>query len=167
VADALKTPAAGTAHTSGHEFSVSGVSWSPDGTRIAFAATLTPDLIQGTTSDIYVLTLNGDAVKKIDSMPGPDTNPKWSPDGTQIAFQSAMGRATDFFHSNGRLAIVSTEGGTATSVTDAFDEEPGLIAWAGRSLWFQAMQKTTAHLFRLDVASRQITRVSQPDPLRC
>src|SRR5262249_3943900 len=58
-----------------------------------------------------------------------------------------------------------TEGGTATSVTDAFDEEPGLIAWAGRSLWFQAMQKTTAHLFRLDVASRQIARVSQPDAL--
>ena len=31
---------AGTAHTSGHDFSVSGLAWSPDSTRIAFAATI-------------------------------------------------------------------------------------------------------------------------------
>jgi dipeptidyl aminopeptidase/acylaminoacyl peptidase len=165
VADAMKAPAAGTAHTSGHDFSVSGLAWSPDSTRIAFAATINPDLIQGTTSDLYVLTLDRRRGQKIVSQPGPDANPKWSPDGKQIAFESAMGRAADFFHSNGRLAIVSAEGGPATSVTDAFDEEPSLIAWTGGSLWFQALQKTTAHLFRLDVASKQITRVSQPDDL--
>jgi len=165
VADAMKTPAAGTAHTSGHDFSVSGLAWSPDSTRIAFAATINPDLIQGTTSDLYVLTLTGDAVSRIVSQPGPDANPKWSPDGKQIAFESAMGRAADFFHSNGRLAIVSAEGGPVASVTDAFDEEPSLIAWTGGGLWFQALQKTAAHLFRLDVASKQITRVSQPDDL--
>jgi dipeptidyl aminopeptidase/acylaminoacyl peptidase len=165
VAEVMKKPAAGSAHTSGRDFSVSGLAWSPDGTRLAFAATINPDLVQGTTSDLYVLRLDGDTVKKIVSQPGPDANPKWSPDGAYIAFESAMSRAADFFHSNGRIAIVSADGGPVTSLTDGFDEEPSLIAWTSGALWFQALQKTTAHLFRLDVASKQIARVSQPDDL--
>jgi hypothetical protein len=49
--------------------------WSPDGTRIAFGATVNPDLIQSSTSDIYVLNLTNDEVKKVVSLPGPDNNP--------------------------------------------------------------------------------------------
>ena len=165
LADALKAPVAGAPHTSGHDFSVSGLAWSPEGTQVAFAATVNPDLVQGHTSDLYVLDLNGDRVKKIVSQPGPDANPKWSPDGSQIAFESAMGHAADFYHSNGRIAIVSADGGPVTSLTDAFDEEPGLLAWTADGLWFQALQRTANHLFRLDVSTRRITRVSQPDDL--
>src|SRR5206468_3256369 len=57
VADALKAPVAGTAHTSGHDFSVGDFDWSPDGWRLAFSATVNPDIVQGGTSDLYVLDL--------------------------------------------------------------------------------------------------------------
>jgi Tol biopolymer transport system component len=59
VAEALKEPVIGRQRTRGRDFSIGGFSWSPDGTRIAFSATINPDLVQSGTSDIYVLDLGG------------------------------------------------------------------------------------------------------------
>ena len=164
VAEALKAPAAGKAHTKGKAFSVGSFSWSPDSSRIAFSATANPDLVQGTTADLYVLTLADDAVKKVVSQPGPDTNPHWSPDGKQLVFQSAMGKAI-FYHANSRLAVVPADGGTPQSLTDEFDESPQLIDWKPDGIYFGALQKTASHLFRVDPTTAKVTRVSGPDAL--
>ena len=45
----------GTQRTTGKDYTVSSFSWSPESTRIAFGATVNPDLIHGSTSDIYLL----------------------------------------------------------------------------------------------------------------
>jgi dipeptidyl aminopeptidase/acylaminoacyl peptidase len=164
VADALKAPGAGTERTKGKEYSVSSFSWSPDGKRIAFSATANPDLIQGGTADVYVLDLGSNGVRKIVDQPGPDSGPQWSPDGRSLVFSSAMGNPK-YFHANSRLAIVPAEGGKPRSITDAFDEQPNLLAWKADGVYFGAAQKTTSHLFRADPATGAITRVSQPDAL--
>ena len=93
VAEATKAPMVGKQRTKKTDFSVDSFSWSPDGSTIAFSATLNPDLIQGTTDDIYLLKLSDDSVKKIVDQPGPDANPRFSPDGKQIVFSSAMGES--------------------------------------------------------------------------
>ncbi|MCA1613293.1 MAG: S9 family peptidase [Acidobacteria bacterium] len=164
LSEALAAPVVGRQRTKHKEFSVGSAAWSPDGTRIAFSATLNPDLIQGVTSDLYVLLLADDAVKKIVSQPGPDSGPAWSPDGRQIVFSSAMGQ-TVFYHTNARLAVVAAEGGTPRSITDAFDEQPGFVEWNKDGVYFSGLQKTASHLFRVDPATAKITRVSGPDPL--
>src|SRR5207253_2091558 len=119
---------------------------------------------QGVTSDIYLLKLNDDSVKKIVDRPGPDNNPRFSPDGKQIVFSSAMGYKL-FFASNARLAVVSIEGGTPRSITDSFDENPGLIEWRPDGIYFAGAQKTASHLFRVDPVTSRITRISSPDDL--
>lgn len=164
VAEALKAPVKGTARTEGHERSVGDFDWSPDGSKIAFDATVDPDLIQGGTRDLYVLELAGNHVTRLVSQPGPDGHPKWSPDGSRIAFESAMGRA-DFYSANGRIAVVPASGGTPRSLTDRFDEDASLDAWTDAGLWFQGLQKTASHLFRLDPGSGAIARVTAPDDL--
>jgi dipeptidyl aminopeptidase/acylaminoacyl peptidase len=164
VSKALEAPAAGKMRTKGKEFSVGGFSWAPDSSKIAFSATVNPDLVQGVTADIFVLTLADDSVKKIVSQPGPDTNPRWSPDGKEIVFQSAMGKSV-YYHSNSRLAVVPAEGGKPRSLTDEFDENPRLIDWLPDGVYFTALQKTASHLFRIDPKSGAITRVSGPDDL--
>lgn len=164
VAKALAEPTAGTQRTKSKDYTVGPFDWSPDGSRIAFSASINADLINGNTSDIYSLTLADNSVKKLVSQPGPDNNPNWSPDGRQIVFSSAMGNPK-FFHSNSRLAIVSADGGTPRSITDTFDEQPGFVAWNATGLYFQGSQKTAAHLFRLDPATGRFTRVSGPDSL--
>ena len=164
VADAMNGPVVGRQRTKGHDFTVGQFSWSPDSARIAFGATINPDLVQGGTSDIYMLDLQDDAVKKIVSQPGPDTNPRWSPDGKQIVFSSAMGK-TVFFHANMRLAVVPLAGGAPRSITDRFDEQPGFVAWTEQGIYFSGLQKTAGHLFRVDPAGAGVVRVTGPDNL--
>ena len=167
VAKAQVEPQAGRRRTKGTDFTVQGFDWSPDGARIAFSATVNPDLIQGKTADIYVVALapdsaSPDLLQRIVSQPGPDTGPLWSPDGAQIAFSSTMGNEK-YFASNTRIAVVSANGGTPRSVTDSFDENPSLVAWRAGAIWFSGAQKTAGHLFRVDPAVGRITRVSGPD----
>jgi dipeptidyl aminopeptidase/acylaminoacyl peptidase len=164
VAEALKSPQAGKQHTKGQEFSVGSFSWSPDSLKIAFDASINPDLIQSGTADIYTLNLGDDAVKKIVSQPGPDSGPRWSPDGKQIAFRSAMGKL-DFYHSNARIAVVSADGGNPHSLTDGFDESPILIDWKPDGIYFFGFQKTASHLFRVVPGSGEISRITSPDSL--
>jgi dipeptidyl aminopeptidase/acylaminoacyl peptidase len=164
VEEALRSPSPGRQHTKGRDFSVGAFSWAPDSRAIAFSATINPDLINGGTADVYVLTLDGDRLKKIVGQPGPDNGPQWSPDGRQIVFSSAMGRERFFAHTV-RLAVVPADGGTPRSLSDAFDEVPSIVAWAPAGIYFSALQKTASHLFRLDPASGAVSRVSAPDGL--
>ncbi len=164
VAEAMKGPVTGKRHTKNKDFSVSAFSWSPDATKIAFSATVNPDLIQGRTADIYVLSVADDKVTTLVSQPGPDGNPNWSPDGRFIVFSSAMGQ-TVYFASNSRLALVPAEGGTPRSITDRFDENPSFVEWNKDGLYFSGLQKTASHLFRVDPGTGAITRISGPDDL--
>ncbi len=157
-------PAKGRQRTRGTERHVQGFDVSPDGTRVAFAATRTPDLVDGGSADIFVLDLAGDTVRPLVVQPGPDTGPVWSPDGTRLAFGSAM-REPRYFHANGRVAVVDAAGGTPVSVTDTFDEDPQLVAWTPTGLYVSGLQKTASHLFRVDPEARTLTRVSSPDAL--
>ncbi|MCI0663913.1 MAG: S9 family peptidase, partial [Acidobacteria bacterium] len=164
IAEALNAPVTGTQRTKGKDLNVTLFSWSPDGKQIAFSATVNPDLINGHTSDVYLLKLTDNSIKKLVSQPGPDNNPQWSPDGRQIVYSSAMGNPR-FFHSNSRLAVISIDGGAPRSITDAFDEHPGFVEWNGDGIYFFAFQKTSSHLFRVDPATGKIARVTSPDNL--
>jgi dipeptidyl aminopeptidase/acylaminoacyl peptidase len=150
--------------TEGATFSVGEFSWSPDGTRIAFSAQRDPDLISAETADIYVVSVADGKVKKIVNTPGPDRNPKWSPDGKQIAFETSAA-SKYFFYTNMKIAVVDADGGTPRVLTDAFDEDPGLIGWAADGIYFAAEQKTYAHLFRLNPDTKAVQKLSAPEHL--
>jgi dipeptidyl aminopeptidase/acylaminoacyl peptidase len=150
--------------TEGATFSVGEFSWSPDGTRIAFSAQRDPDLISSETADIYVATVGDGKVKKIVSTPGPDRNPKWSPDGKQIAFETSAA-SKYFFYTNIKIAVTDADGSAPRVLTDAFDEDPGLIDWAADGIYFAAAQKTYAHLFRLNPDTKAVEKLSGPDHL--
>ncbi len=163
----IEIPGGGTAAepkrlTEGDKFSVGEFSWSSDGTRIAFSAQKDADLISSATADLYVVTVRDGAVKKIVSTPGPDTNPKWSPDGKKIAFETAAG-AKYYYYTNTKIAVVAAEGGTPQILTETFDEDPGLIGWGPDGIYFAAEQKTYAHLFRLNAATKAVEKLSAPD----
>jgi dipeptidyl aminopeptidase/acylaminoacyl peptidase len=148
--------------TEGDSFSVGSFSWSPDGTRIAFSAQKDPDLISSETEDLYLVTVSDKAVKKIVSTPGPDTNPKWSPDGKRIAFETAAG-SKFYYYTNVKIATVAAEGGAPQILTEAFDEDPGLIGWGPDGIYFAAEQETYAHLFRLNPETKAIEKLSAPE----
>jgi dipeptidyl aminopeptidase/acylaminoacyl peptidase len=148
--------------TEGTNFTVSGFNWSPEGERIAFSATKDPDLGSSYTADIYVLKVGDKSLKKIVDTKGPDNNPVWSPDGRQIAYETANAREF-FFYQNSFIAIVPSDGGTPQILSESFDELPRLIVWSPEGIYFNALQKTSNHLFRLNAATKAIDRVSATD----
>jgi dipeptidyl aminopeptidase/acylaminoacyl peptidase len=150
--------------TSGNEMSVGDFSWSPDGTRIAFSAQKDPDLISSETADLYIVTVGDSAVRKIVNTPGPDSNPIWSPDGKKIAFETSAG-AKYFYYANVRIAVVAADGGTPQILSEAFDEDPGLIGWGPDGIYFSALQKTHAQLFRLHPATKVVEKLSAPEQM--
>ena len=88
-----------------------GLSWSPDGMRIAVA-----QLVPGSTNqDILVLNTDGSGETNITNYPGRDSSPSWSPDGTQIAFESDRLGATEIYlmGPNGESPHRLTNGGSA------------------------------------------------------
>src|SRR5258708_31983558 len=150
--------------TEGTTFTVQGFSWSPDGNRIAFTGSRDPDLGSQDTADIYVLDAATKSAKRIVDTKGPDRNPMWSPDGKQIAYETSNA-APYFYYANMRIAVVSAEGGASRILTEGFDEDPGLLAWAPEGIYFSALQKTYAHLYRIRPDTKAIERISQPEKL--
>src|SRR5262245_12758365 len=57
-------------------------SWSPDGTKIAFASN------RDGNWEIYVVNADGSGLHRLTNNSATDLRPRWSPDGTKIAFQT-------------------------------------------------------------------------------
>jgi dipeptidyl aminopeptidase/acylaminoacyl peptidase len=148
--------------TKGDQFSVGGFSWSPDGKRIAFSAGRDPDLGSQDTEQLYVLDLADLHVRKLLDEHGPNSNPKWSPDGKQIAYATYDGQPF-FFYANRYIAVIPAEGGAPRVITSDFDEDANLLDWGPDGIYFTALQKTNAHLYRIDPATRAVHRISAPD----
>jgi TolB protein len=68
--------------------------WSPDGSRIAFAST------RGGDSDIYVMAADGSGVTRLTSSPANDGEPAWSPEGNRILFTSSRDEDEEIYVMN-------------------------------------------------------------------
>ncbi|HEX3966435.1 MAG TPA: S9 family peptidase, partial [Edaphobacter sp.] len=148
--------------TESEEFTVQGFSWSKDGTKIAFTAARDPELKNGGTATIYVVSVADRKVTKLVSTPGPNSDPHFSPDGTQVAFATSDG-APFFFYANQKIAVVPATGGTPKVVSGNFDEDARLLDWSENGIYFSALKKTADHLYRLNVATGAVEQVTHPD----
>ncbi len=146
--------------TAGSQFSVERFRWSPDSTRIAYSASREPGLSGAGTADLYVVRVADKSGKRLVDTAGADRNPVWSPDGKEIAYETANGR--DHTYSNFHVAIVPADGGNPRVLAEAFDENPRLIDWAPAGIYFEAAERTTSHLFRMNPATGAVVRVSSP-----
>ena len=132
-------------------FTVGSFSWSPDGKSIAFDHRINPELKNGGSADISIVTVADASIRKLVTQDGPDTNPVWSPDGSRIAFQTAMANPA-FFYANSLIATVPAAGGAPTVLSSAFDEDPQIVGWKPAGLFFAASARTYAYLYKLDPA---------------
>ena len=171
-------PQAAQQLTSDSALSIKSFAISPQSDRIAFSAGHNPLLAFIEDEDIYLMDLPRagsvpGAVSKIVALPGPDRSPLFSLDGKQLAFVTSLGQPK-FFYANTHIALVDLAtvikrpAATAADVRDltqSFDEDPDALAWVPGGLYFDATQKMTAKLFRLDPSTWQIQPVSAEDRL--
>src|SRR5439155_4576852 len=147
--------------TSG-SFTIGRFSWSPDGTTIAFDHTINKSPASSGSGDISIVTVANGSIRKLVTQAGPDSHPMWSPDGSTIAFETAMA-SPSYYYTNRVIATVPAAGGAPTVLTAAFDEDPSIADWNRAGLFFSASQKTYAHLYRFDPATKTILRLAASD----
>jgi len=139
-----------------------GYDFSPDGSELVFASNREADQASTTNADLWAVHVEGGEARGLTSdNEGWDGAPLYSPDGRYIAYrsQAVPGAEADLF----RLALYDREKGTVRYLTDrtTFDDWVDEMAWTSdsRSLFFQAPIKGRTPLFRLDLATGEITEI--------
>ncbi|HEX2191423.1 MAG TPA: BamA/TamA family outer membrane protein [Longimicrobiaceae bacterium] len=156
------------------EYSVPGVSeitnpsWSPDGATIVFSGT------RGGITDLYALDVASGRARQLTDDRYADMQPAYSPDGRTIAFVTERGAGTDMStleFGSYRIALMDAAtaeirpipgmeaGGAAGDGTWAKSINP---SWAsdGRSVFFISNRAGISNIYRVDVATGALTRVT-------
>jgi dipeptidyl aminopeptidase/acylaminoacyl peptidase len=58
-----------------------------------------------------------------------------------------------------KIAAIPADGGPARTLTDAFDENPSIVAWERDGIYFAALHKMDRLLYRLEPATKRIDAV--------
>ncbi len=143
-------------------FTVGRFDWSPNSREIAFDHRINSDPANGGSADISVVAVADGAVRKLVTQEGPDSNPQWSPDGSTIAFESSMA-SQKFFFTNRRIATIAAGGGPIANLSAQFDEDPSIVRWTPSGIFFSASARTWAYLYRIDPATKAVTRFAPSD----
>ena len=139
--------------------SVSHISWSPDGRTLAFSGQA------GGMSDLYLLDLQTSSIRQLTNDKYADLQPTWSPDGKSLAFSTDRGPQTDFKalkYSALQLATYDIATGRI-SVFSPFSHGKHLnpqYSPDGHDLFFLSDQDGFSDIYRLNLASGQVFRVT-------
>jgi dipeptidyl aminopeptidase/acylaminoacyl peptidase len=106
-------------------------------------------------ADIFVVSVNGGAPRRLTSTTGTEGDVNWSPDGRSISFTASLTRTAP-----SRLYLVQTAGGTPANLVGNWQYEPGDHWWTpSGQIMMSASVGGRSALFRLDPASKQLTEV--------
>ena len=95
----------------------SWTAWSPDGTRLAFAAENTGSDDPYWGRHIWVVEADGSNMVQLTNGPHWDNSPSWSPDGNQIVFHRG------FFEGDDYIVTIDIDGSNETSLTAGSTKE--------------------------------------------
>ncbi|MDL2296851.1 S9 family peptidase [Bacteroidales bacterium OttesenSCG-928-B11] len=145
---------------------MSEVACSPDGTKIAYCSKKMAGkaFAESTNSDIYIYDLaTQQTVNLTESNKGYDMDPVFSPDGSKLVWWSMK---TDGFESEKhRLFIHDFATGSSEDCSTDFDQDATNFVWSedGNSIFFISCIKATHQIYKLDVATKQITQLTEGD----
>lgn len=106
-------------------------------------------------ADIFVVSVNGGAPRRLTTQTGSEGNLAWSPDGASITFTASLTRTT-----HARLWRVPVAGGTPENLVGNWQYEPQEYRWTpdGKILLSASIGGRSA-ILRLDPASKQMTEL--------
>ncbi len=140
------------------------ITWTPDGKKLAYTCKklIGIDWTTSTNSDIYLYDLEtGETINLTPFNEGYDKHPVFSPDGRYMAWESM---ATPGFEADkSRIMIMDLETGDYRDYSEGFDQSSSSFAWSadGGKLYFVSGIHATYQLYSLDIATGEITQVTE------
>jgi dipeptidyl aminopeptidase/acylaminoacyl peptidase len=144
-------------------FSVTQYTISPDGARLVMSRTASPLLEFSHLNELWVSDANGRDARQLTS--GNRVNEGGmaiAPDNARVLFVSGANEAMEGYH-NGKIFVLPLAGGPARLVTPAdapYDVSAAEWSRDGSGIFFVANMGVHDELFRLDVASRRATALT-------
>ncbi|MDR0763412.1 MAG: S9 family peptidase [Bacteroidales bacterium] len=142
------------------------VCWQPDGSSIVYSSKkLTgKKYAQSTNSDLYIYTLKTGETRNItEGMFGYDKTPQFSPDGKYLVWQS-MER--DGYESDkNRLFIMDMETGEKRYLTEDFDQNVDVFAWAeysdnAQQIYFVSNYHALSQIYSINITTKEIKKIT-------
>ena len=139
---------------------VLNVAWSPNGRELAISGS------KGGISDLYMVDVQTEAVRQLTSDRYADLQPAFSPDGRTIAFATDRAAGTDFQRltfADLQIATIDVASGAVT-VRQGFTEGKHInpqFSSDGRSVFFVSDQDGISDLYRMELESGQMFRITR------
>jgi Tol biopolymer transport system component len=108
--------------TDSPKFDDRDLSWSPDGTKIAFSSRR-----QVIDTQIYVMDADGSQVRKLTTGDNSNYSPSWSPDSRKIVFTSSGPHPVE-----GDICIMDADGSNVSNLTNTPDVDDYLPTWSSQ-----------------------------------
>jgi dipeptidyl aminopeptidase/acylaminoacyl peptidase len=141
--------------------------FSPDSRILAYVSTPEKNIANSTNTDIYLMPLGGSQTVNITlANDAWDGTPTFSPDGNYLAYRthSIPGFEADRF----RIAVYNTKTFLSEVLTEDFDYTTDNLSWSAdsKSIYFLADNRGYNPVFKIDVQSKNITKVTDDKSVR-
>ncbi|MBC5799951.1 MAG: S9 family peptidase [Candidatus Eremiobacteraeota bacterium] len=131
----------------------SSLSWSHDGTRLAFV--LAPDAIlnDADRARVMVLDIPGGAMHALTEHTAYEADPQFSPDGSRMAYEHSLG---DSQITLTQVYVTQSSGGEGRPLSEPFDRSVHDFTWSpdGRALWFTCNDGSRIDLVRVPLGGK-------------
>ncbi len=141
-------------------FGKSRFDWSPDGRKVAFTHTPTPQTDAWSLADISVVEVDTGEVQSLVPVKGVGS-PLYSPDGRWVAFQA--GSSPPSWASTADVFVVPAAGGQHHLLAETFERWAAIVGWSAdsRMVYYTDTRATATGLFAVSLAGgppRQLDR---------
>ena len=145
--------------------------WRNDGQMLAFTANSHQrDELSYERADLWTVSLEGETKRITQDDGWHHRSPAWSPDGRTIAVlrEEGLDRVLQAKGKQGAaldLYVIPASGGVPKNLTPDWDDLPGPPKWSadGKSIFFHAAVKGTAHLFRVSLNNAKVEQLTRGD----
>lgn len=154
------------------DLTVQTPAWSPDGSELAFCASLHDDADLDAVTDVVVVPADGGPLRPVTKWDGGASFPRYTPDGETIVFAGGRPAAAT---RHVRLWRVPAAGGEPTPLLESFDRNvmvgspgypgaPPRITSDGESVVFCARDRGCTHVFSVPIdGGMPTTLLSSPE----
>jgi len=131
----------------------SSLSWSRDGTKLAFVLGPNAILNDAERAHVMVLDVAGGAMHALTQHTAYEADPQFSADGSHIAYEHSQG---DSQITLTQVYVTQATGGEGAALTEPFDRAVHDYAWSpdGRALWFTCNDGARIDLARVPLGGK-------------